>query len=107
MPTADSSWLRKVTRQRETPVSLEKRRKSAARLRAVRQQRGLTFQQVHARSQGIARKLGRKEFVIPPSRLHDLEVRGVIPSIYRVYTLARVYRCTVLQVLSWYGIPKV
>lgn len=66
----------------------------------------MTFREVHEISRLIAKQLGRKEFVIPPSRLHDLEVRGVIPSIYRTYTLARVYRCTILQILSWYGIPK-
>ena len=85
---------------------IQKQKKSAAKLRAIRKKRGLTFAEVHQRSRSIAKKLGRKEFVIPPSRLHDFEVQGVVPGIHRIYTLARVYRLSLFEVLSWYGIPK-
>ncbi|MBZ5573806.1 MAG: helix-turn-helix domain-containing protein [Acidobacteriia bacterium] len=87
-------------------MSLQKRKESAAQLRAMRKQRGLTFEAVHESSQSIAKWLGRKEFTIPPSRLHDYEVRGVVPSIFRIYTLARIYRISIFQILAWYGIPK-
>ena len=83
-----------------------KRTQASVRLRAIRRRRRLTFAEVHSRSLAIAKKLGRKEFVIPPSRLHDFEVQGVVPSIFRIYTLARVYRSRVFTILSWYGVPK-
>jgi len=72
----------------------------------VRKRLGLRLHDVHRKSLRIARKLGRKEFAIPPSRLHEFELKGTIPSIYRIYTLARVYGYSVSKVLSWYGIPK-
>lgn len=87
-------------------MAKRKRTQASIRLRAIREKQGLTFAEVHSHSQAIAKKLGRKEFAIPPSRLHDFEVQGVVPSIFRVYTLARVYRFPVSTILSWYGVPK-
>jgi len=75
-------------------------------LRAIRKQRGLTLRDVYEKSLRIAKKRGRKEFVIPPSRLHEFERQGIVPSIFRIYTLARVYKYSLPKVLSWYGIPK-
>ena len=75
-------------------------------LRAVRQRRGLTLRDVYERSLQVAEKRGRKEFVIPPSRLHEFERQGIVPSIFRIYTLARIYKYSLPKVLSWYGIPK-
>lgn len=75
-------------------------------LRAIRKHRGLTLRDVYEKSLRIAKKRGRKEFVIPPSRLHEFEVQGVVPSIFRTYTLARIYKYSLPKVLSWYGIPK-
>lgn len=75
-------------------------------LRAVRKQRGLTLRDVYERSLCIARKRGRKEFAIPPSRLHEFERKGIVPSIFRLYSLARIYECSLSKVLSWYGIPR-
>jgi len=87
-------------------MAKRKRVQASTKLRSLRQKYGLTFAEVYARSQSIARQLDRKEFVIPPSRLHDFEVQGVVPSIFRVYTLARVYRSRMAKILSWYGIPE-
>ena len=75
-------------------------------LRAVRKQRGLTLRDVCEQSLRIAKKRGRKEFIIPPSRLHEFEMQGIVPSIFRIYTLARIYKHSLSTVLSWYGIPK-
>jgi len=75
-------------------------------LRRIRQQLGLTFRDVNQASLRIARELRLRKFAIPPSRLHDYETKDNIPSIFRVYTLARVYRRTVAEVLSWYRIPS-
>lgn len=75
-------------------------------LRAIRKRRGLTLRAVYERSLRIAEKQGRRDFVIPPSRLHEFERQGVIPSIFRIYTLAHIYKYKLPKVLSWYGIPR-
>jgi hypothetical protein len=52
----------------------------------------------------VSQRLGNDEFCIPPSRLSDIETKGVIPSIFRLYTLAALYRFDYRELLSWYGI---
>ena len=73
-------------------------------LRAARERLGLTMREVENASERIARKHGNEEFAISPSRLSDIETKGLIPSIYRVYSLAVVYRREIAEILSWYGI---
>jgi len=38
-------------------------------------------------------------------RLHDIEMKKITPSVHRLYTLARVYKGRLNELLSWYGIP--
>ena len=52
----------------------------------------------------IAAKHGNDDFSIPLSRLSDIETKGIVPSIYRLYSLAVTYRCDLRDILSWYGI---
>ena len=59
---------------------------------------------VETSSDRIAEKYRNEEFSIPPSRLSDIETKGLIPSIYRVYTLSVIYRRDVRELLAWYGI---
>src|SRR5918912_1272208 len=73
-------------------------------LRALREQLGLTMRDVEGASAQIALRHGNDEFSIPPSRLSDVETKGVVPSIYRLYSLAVIYRRDVRELLSWYGI---
>jgi hypothetical protein len=40
------------------------------------------------------------------SRLADIENKGTIPSIYRIYTLCTIYRLDFDEVLHWYGVPR-
>jgi len=75
------------------------------RLRTLRKQRGLTLRAVYGSSLEIAKEFREPAFVIPPSRLHDIETRAIVPSIHRLYTLARIYKCGLGKVLSLYGIP--
>jgi transcriptional regulator with XRE-family HTH domain len=74
-------------------------------LRALRKRRGLTLRAVYNSSLEIAKEFREPAFVIPPSRLHDIETRTSVPSIHRLYTLARLYKCGLGKVLSLYGIP--
>jgi hypothetical protein len=38
--------------------------------------------------------------------LHDIETKKITPSIHRLYTLARLYKCSLNELLSWYGVPS-
>ena len=40
----------------------------------------------------IAARHGNEEFFLGPSRLSDIETKGVIPNLYRLYSLAIIYR---------------
>jgi len=74
------------------------------RLRQLREQLGLTVRDVEASSARLANKRGDRAYSIPLSRLSDIENKEVVPSIYRVYSLAVIYRQDLREILSWYGI---
>src|ERR1035441_2074454 len=46
-----------------------------------------------------------EEFVIALSRLADIENKGTLPTIYRLYSLCAIYRLEFREVLGWYGVP--
>lgn len=77
---------------------------AGANLRALRERLGLTMREVETASTRIAERHANDEFVVSPSRLSDIETKGSVPSIFRLYSLAVTYRCDVREVLSWYGI---
>jgi hypothetical protein len=52
----------------------------------------------------IAQRYKNEEFSIPPSRLSDIETKGIIPSIYRIYSLAVIYRRSAPDLLALYGV---
>ena len=74
------------------------------RLRCLREQSGLTMRDVEAASMVVAARHGNDEFVIPLSRLFDIETKAITPNIYRVFSLAVIYRVEVKTILSWYGV---
>jgi transcriptional regulator with XRE-family HTH domain len=73
-------------------------------LRALREQLGLTMRDVESASMRIAERHRNDEFGVPPSRLSDVETKGVIPSIYRMYSLSIIYRRDIRELLGWYGV---
>lgn len=73
-------------------------------LRASRERLGLTMRDVESASLRIAEKHRNDEFAISPSRLSDIETKGLVPSIFRLYSLAVIYRHDLREILSWYGI---
>lgn len=74
------------------------------RLRKARERLGLKFREVEVASQKIAESHSNEEYSIGLSRLSEIENKGVVPSVYRLYTLSTIYRLDFLEVLSWYGI---
>ena len=73
-------------------------------LRTLREKLGLTMRDVENSSARIADKYRNEEFSIPPSRLSDIETKGILPSIYRLYTLSIIYRHDIRELMSWYGV---
>ena len=73
-------------------------------LRKIRDGLGLTMRDVETASMLIAQRRGSEEYQIPPSRLSDIETKGVVPSIYRFYSLAAIYHKSVAALLHLYGV---
>src|SRR5256885_13464907 len=73
-------------------------------LRQAREQLDLTLREVEAASARIAEKHENDEFTVSPSRLSDIETKGMVPSIYRLYSLAVIYRRDFRVILYLYGI---
>jgi transcriptional regulator with XRE-family HTH domain len=73
-------------------------------LRKIRDRLGLTMRDVENASVAISERHGSEEYLIPPSRLSDIETKGVVPSVYRFYSLAAIYRKPVRMLLRLYGI---
>src|SRR5579863_116060 len=73
-------------------------------LRTLREKLGLTMRDVETSSARIAAKYRNEEYAIPPSRLSDIETKGVLPSVFRLYTLAVIYRRDLRELMAWYGV---
>ncbi len=65
---------------------------------------GLTLRDVEVSSTSLADTRGIEEFIINPSRLSDIETKGVIPSVYRLYVLSVIYRADFTELLRFYGV---
>ena len=74
------------------------------RLRSLREGLGLTLRDVESASRILARKYSNDEFFIPISRVSDFETKQVVPSIFRFYALAVIYRRDIRELMSWYGV---
>ena len=74
------------------------------KLKQVREELGLRFREVEEASIMIAQRNHNPEFIISLSRLSDIENKGTLPTLYRLYTLCAIYRLDLLEVLHWYGV---
>lgn len=74
------------------------------RLLGLRKELGLTMRDVEAASTRIAERHQNEDFAISPSRLSDIESKGLVPNIHRVYSLSVIYRRDLRELLRWYGI---
>lgn len=75
------------------------------KLKHSRERLKLTFRDVEQASQAVAARRGSDEFAIALSRLADIENKGTLPTIYRLYTLSVIYRLDFDEMLRWYGVP--
>jgi transcriptional regulator with XRE-family HTH domain len=74
------------------------------KLRRMRERLKLTYRDVEQATQKIAEIHGNYEYSIGLSRLADIENRGTLPSLFRLYSLCAVYKLEFEKVLRWYGI---
>ena len=74
------------------------------KLKQARERLNLRYRDVEQASQKIAELHGSDEFTIALSRLADIENKGTVPSLYRLYSLCAIYRLDILEVMSWYGV---
>jgi len=79
-------------------------RNGGQRLRTLRETLGYRMRDVELASNQIAQRFESDEFAIPPSRLSDIETKGIIPSIFRLYSFAAIYRREYRELLSFYGL---
>lgn len=75
------------------------------RLRQTREALGLTYRDVEKASYQIAVSRGRPDFILHISRLADIENRGVVPSLHKLYSLATILHLDPLEISNWYEAP--
>src|SRR5258708_25265236 len=75
------------------------------RLRQARERLGLTYRDVERASYELAERRGRPDFILHISRLADIENRGGVPGLHKLYTLAAIYRLNPLDIFRWYDVP--
>ncbi len=74
------------------------------KLRRLRNQLGLTMRQVEQRTRRLAARKKNRRLILSTARLCDIEAGTAIPNIYGLYSLARIYRCDVREILAFYGL---
>ena len=74
------------------------------KLKRIREKLGLRYRQVEQASNLLAQQHRNQDYVIGLSRLADIENKGVVPSLHRLYSLCAIYRLPIEEVLDWYDI---
>lgn len=74
------------------------------KLKRTRERLNLRYRDVEEASLRIAERQRNDEFILGLSRLADIENKGVLPSLYRLYSLCAIYRLDPLEVMRWYGV---
>ena len=73
-------------------------------LRALRERLGLSIRMVESASEKLAIKYNNPDYFVSLSRLSDIETKGITPSIFRIYSLAVIYRMDYRQLLKMYDV---
>ena len=74
------------------------------KLRRVRERLNLRVRDVEQASLKIAEKYRNDEFAVLINRISEIENRGLVPTLYKLYSLCAIYRLDLQEVLEWYGI---
>src|SRR5437763_3078346 len=73
-------------------------------LKHIREQLGLSMREVEAASLAIAKKLDNQEFHVPISRLSDIESKGVLPNLFRLFSLSAIYGKDHRDLCAYFGV---
>src|SRR5271170_7234584 len=74
------------------------------KLRRIRERLNLRVRDVEQASLKIADKYHNDEFAVLINRVSEIENRGLVPTLFKLYSLCAIYRLDFLEVLEWYGI---
>ncbi len=74
------------------------------KLKQARERLNLRYRDVEQASLRIAERHKNDEYAIALSRLADIENKGTVPSLYRLYSLCAIYRLDVSEVMKWYAV---
>lgn len=74
------------------------------KLKRARERLNLRYRDVEQASLRIAERHKNDEFAIALSRLADIENKGTVPSLYRLYSLCAIYRLDPFEVMQWYEV---
>lgn len=88
------------------PLTTVSTHEAGRHLRRLREQLRLKYRDVEEASKKIAGKHGNREFVIGLSRLADIENKGTLPSVFRLYSLCTIYGIGLSEVLGLYGVKQ-
>lgn len=73
-------------------------------IRVIRERLGATMRDVEEQSRRIAEMEGREDYCISSARLTQIENRDTVPSVYKLYSLAAIFRVGFSELLSLFGI---
>lgn len=74
------------------------------RLRRARERLNLRVRDVEQASLRIAERYQNDEFAVLINRISEIENRGLVPTLFKLYSLCAIYRLDYREVLEWYGI---
>jgi transcriptional regulator with XRE-family HTH domain len=74
------------------------------RLKMIRERLQLRYRDVEEGSTRIAEYFKNDELIVSLGRLSDIEHKGTVPNLYRLFSLCALYGLDGLEVMSWYGV---
>jgi transcriptional regulator with XRE-family HTH domain len=86
------------------PIYARSTEDAGQKLKRVRERLNLRYRDVEEASLLIAQRHQNDEFSVALSRLSDIENKGTVPTVYKLYSLCAIYRLDLLEVLEWYGV---
>lgn len=89
------------TRSQDQNHSMEE---GGLKLKRARERLNLRYRDVEEASLRIAERHQNDEFVLGLSRLADIENKGTVPTLYKLYSLCAIYRLDPSEVMSWYAV---
>jgi len=86
------------------PPHLSVASRAGFKLKQIRERLGMTLREVEEASLHIVEAERNSEFMVSVGRLNQIENDGSLPSIYKLCSLAVIYRLSLPEVLGLYGI---